>query len=104
MDDDNVQEFDPREGEQTTWVTATDDGIFLPQLALYDFMRKVKGKKSFGGKVRIQLVQVGLPWAIEVSGPRRERNETLVYLTDRLLAAGYTWAFTIDDFTWLKKD
>jgi hypothetical protein len=99
----HVQEFDIRDGEQTAWVTATKEGTVLTQLTLSDFARKTKAKKSFGGKVKIEVVQLGEIWAIEVSGPRVQRNETLVYLTDRLLAAGYTWAFTIDDFTWLPK-
>jgi len=99
----HVQEFDPRDGEQVTWVTATEEGTVLSQLTLADFTRKVRGKKSFGGKVKIEVVQKGEVWAIEVSGPRAQRNQTLVFLTDRLSAAGYAWAFTIDDFSWLKK-
>ena len=99
----HVQEFDPRAGEQTTWLTATKEGAILSQAALSDFARKAKSKKSFGGKVKIELVQNGEVWAIQVTGPRVERNETLVYLTDRLSGAGYAWAFTIADFSWLKK-
>jgi hypothetical protein len=99
----HVQEFDPRDGEQTAWVTATKKGVVLSPPTLSDFARKAKGKKSLAGQVKIEVVQQGEVWALEVTGPRLQRNESLVYLTDRLLAAGYTWAFTVDNFSWLKK-
>jgi hypothetical protein len=99
----HVQEFDPRDGEQAAWVTATKEGALLTQLTLTDFARKTKANKSLGGKVKIEVVGLGEIWAVEVRGMRVQRNETLVYLTDRLLAAGYAWAFTIDDFSWLPK-
>jgi hypothetical protein len=99
----HVQELDPRDDEQTAWVTATKKDVVLGQLTLTDFTRKVKSKKSFGGQVKIGVVQKAEVWAIEVTGTRIQRNEALVCLTDRLSTAGYTWAFTIDDFNWLLK-
>ena len=92
-----MSELDPREGNHTVWMTATQDNEVLPWAKLSTF---TQAAAETGATVRVTNHD-GLA-CLSIRGSQAERNATLALLGSRFLDLGCHWQFTTSDFAWLR--